>query len=906
MKIKFDGNIADYAPVFFHALLCVEEGGTIELEKGIYPVCGKNAYRQFCALSNNDACEKAIAFPIVGKKNIQILGNGATLLLSDFISGFGLISSNNVVISDVNIDYVGNYHFELEVASVSGDVAEVKKRDGFDFTLQDETVLTACGRVGKALCVAFDPETEQPLYRGGFSFVDFCGEEPLERRYQQARLTEENGRFFLRSDWVKTLRAGLVLVICYVRKRYNQAMFITDCDGVQLQNVGISYSPSMAIMAQLSKDVTLQNVRVLPNGKHGVVSSVCDATHFTHCDGKVKIDGCRFFYMMDDAVNIHGNYSTVERLQNGLLTLRFMHAQQRGVCPFHAGDTVTLYCGRTADIRCVLAVEEIVAVEETEMVLRVFGDTEKVVFGDVAFNYGRMPEVEIVDTACGNNRPRGFLLNSPKKTVVRNCRFSNSEHGVELAGDTSFWFEAGCCRDVTVENCVFENCNHANGEYAVEIRPVFDDSGEEKYYHQNVTIKNNTFISFQNGMISARNTSGLSIYGNRFIRSGVYPKRTSKRGKIYLKDCQVTRTDGNLDLEETNSLLFPVWLGKEMQGQTAVFVGEHDVAPLLFPPKGNVTVTDFSGLITYEEGKDYRVTEGGVQRLNGEIPFYTEEEFYREIPDVINVGVNQAKIAFADGKQRYFKFGKIHEKTVRISYQTGEKTDIFGLNGKMGCCPKFQTKLREEKRGTILFYGDSITEGANASGQLRIAPFQETWTVLSHAFLCERYGADVQYVNTAVGGKDSVWGVENLEERVNAYAPDLLVLAFGMNDGGKSVEEFSSLTETMIGKFLAKNPNSEIMLVATSVPNTESTWYGNQEKFLSALKTLSVRYGTGLLDMTTLTKRLYGENGYIRYRDFTGNNVNHPNDFGVRLYAQAFLNELLGADYREYFAGREK
>ena len=905
MKIKFDGNIADYAPVFFHALLCVEDGGVIELEKGTYPVCAKNAYRQFCALSNNDACEKAIAFPIVGKKNITILGNGATLLLSDFISGFGLISSQNIVLSDLNIDYVGNYHFELEVVAVSEDVAEVKKRDGFDFTLQDETLLTACGRIGKSLCVAFDPATDKPLYRNGFSFVDFCGEEPLERRYLQARIWEEDGRLFLRSDWVKTLRAGLVLVVCYVRKRYNQAVFVTDCDGVRLQNVGISYSPSMGVMAQLSKDVTLQNVRVLPNGKHGVVSSVCDATHFTHCDGKLQIDGCRFFNMMDDAINVHGNYSTVEQVQNGLLSLRFMHAQQRGVCPFQAGDTVTLYCGRTADVRCTLAVEEIVAVEETQMILRVLGDTQSVVLGDVAFNYERMPEVEIVDTACGNNRPRGVLLNSPKKTVVRNCHFSNSEHGVELAGDTNFWFEAGCCRDVTIEDCVFENCNHAGGDYAIEIRPVFDVSGEEKYYHQNVTVRNNTFISFQCGMLSARNTSGLSVYGNRFVQSEIYPKRTPKRGKMYLQDCLVSRMDGNISEEETLALLAPVWTGEEVQGQTAVFVGENDVAPLLFPPKGSVTVTDFSGLITYEENKDYCVTDKGVQRLDGDVPFYTETEFYRETPDVINVGVDGKKVSFADGKQRYFKFGKIHEKTVRISYETQSKTDIFGLNEKTGCCPKFKEKLQTQKRGKILFYGDSITEGANASAQLRVAPYQETWTTLAYEFLRLFYGADVEYVNTAVGGKDSVWGAENFEERVNAHNPDLLVLAFGMNDGGKTVEEFFALAERMIRAFFAKNPNGEIVLVATSVPNPESTWYGNQEKFLSALQTLSVRYGTGLLDMTTLTKRLYGENGYVRYRDFTGNNVNHPNDFGVRLYAQAFLNELLGKDYRDYFARRE-
>jgi len=34
-----------------------------------------------------------------------------------------------------------------------------------------------------------------------------------------------------------------------------------------------------------------------------------------------------------------------------------------------------------------------------------------------------------------------------------------------------------------------------------------------------------------------------------------------------------------------------------------------------------------------------------------------------------------------------------------------------------------------------------------------------------------------------------------------------------------------------------------------------------------------------------------------RYYDMTGNNVNHPNDFLVRAYAQAVLTAISGADY---------
>lgn len=44
--------------------------------------------------------------------------SGATLFFIDFISGFGICDSEDILIENLNIDYVGNYHMELEIESV--------------------------------------------------------------------------------------------------------------------------------------------------------------------------------------------------------------------------------------------------------------------------------------------------------------------------------------------------------------------------------------------------------------------------------------------------------------------------------------------------------------------------------------------------------------------------------------------------------------------------------------------------------------------------------------------------------------------------------------------------------------------------------------------------------------------
>ena len=59
------------------------------------------------------------------------------------------------------------------------------------------------------------------------------------------------------------------------------------------------------------------------------------------------------------------------------------------------------------------------------------------------------------------------------------CEFSDSEHGIELSGDTNYWYESGHCRDVTVENCTFRNYNHVAGDYAVMICPIFNAAGRK-------------------------------------------------------------------------------------------------------------------------------------------------------------------------------------------------------------------------------------------------------------------------------------------------------------------------------------------------------------------------------------------------------------------------------------------
>ena len=116
-----------------------------------------------------------------------------------------------------------------------------------------------------------------------------------------------------------------------------------------------------------------------------------------------------------------------------------------------------------------------------------------------------------------------------------------------------------------------------------------------------------------------------------------------------------------------------------------------------------------------------------------------------------------------------------------------------------------------------------------------------------------------------------------------------------MKTGKKLVNNMLKIIE----EIRATNPDCEFVVLGTMLPNENICWseggksiLGNQEKYLLKLQTLAQEEaGVALADITTLHKEYLTVKNY---RDMTGNNVNHPNDFLVRLYAQTIVKTIFG------------
>jgi lysophospholipase L1-like esterase len=352
-----------------------------------------------------------------------------------------------------------------------------------------------------------------------------------------------------------------------------------------------------------------------------------------------------------------------------------------------------------------------------------------------------------------------------------------------------------------------------------------------------------------------------------------------------------------------NTYLSPYWENRVMYNETVMFVGADDEAPLLYQPTEIVSVRNYGLDIEYKEGVDYVVENGRIKRTaTSSIPFFEIDEYYLSVPESIAIKVVNERADTPLTGVKYLKYGEgdtFTRKQIAVTYRHAGTWQGTKPQGKSARLASVLTKIKNADDLNIVYYGDSITTGCNASGTSAggyVSPYMPGFFNMINEYLENKYDCFISSSNTAVGGWTTAQGLADVEARVLDKKPDLLVLGFGMNDAPTPVASYKSMIKSMIDSLHAVNPNANVILVGTTVPNYESDWYGNQEHFIGALNELENEYDfVAVADMTTMHKDLFAQGK--RYRDVTGNNINHPNDFVVRAYAQVILQTLLGEDF---------
>jgi lysophospholipase L1-like esterase len=347
----------------------------------------------------------------------------------------------------------------------------------------------------------------------------------------------------------------------------------------------------------------------------------------------------------------------------------------------------------------------------------------------------------------------------------------------------------------------------------------------------------------------------------------------------------------------------PAWQSEVVVRESSIVLqanpGSDGLARLAFPPAEilQVTTADRSAMLPYTLAEDSRLyfaqalleTESELQGfMRRGIGSIKEQDLFppKDSPHSYQhrIGNPEQNLLYQPG--RWF-----HDRNIEVTYRRDLTQEPLTTEGVVrGELPKTLARLRTGQPITLGISGDSISTGLDASVMTDAPPFQPGYAELVVAQLQVDFESQITLKNRAVAGWSVANGVADLDGLL-AEQPHLIIVAYGMNDvGRRDPQWYADQTRAIIQQVQARSPDTEILLVATMLGNSQ--WVHTPRDMFDLYRdelAALVGPGVALADLTAVWELLLKRK---HDNDLTGNGLNHPNDFGHRLYAQAVLQLL--------------
>lgn len=519
-----------------------ERGGrpaTLLFESGEYDFYPESANVREYYISNHDQDNpKLVAIALEGLKNFRIKGvddgkwledKGVRFMMNGRMLPVSMVGCENCGLENVQIDTRVPQITQVEVLENDVEKGFITYRieSGAAYRI-DNGRLVRFGsnwELTPSAGIAFDGKTGHLVYNTSDIWVGVQGVEEIEPGV-------------IRAPWrdARLVPGTFVALRSYYRP--TPGIFVTECRNTELERVKVHYAEGMALLVQASENVDLNSFCVVPReGTGRFYSTQADATHFSGCKGVINSGGGVYSGMMDDAINVHGTYlRVVKRLDDYTLVGRYMHGQAYGFYWGGAGDSVQFV---RSDIMEVTEGNRVVEIEPYDKEQLAGCKEFRIKFAgklpaDIANgNYGIenlewTPEVRFFDNVVRDNRARGALFSTPKRTVVENNLFDHtSGTAILLCGDCNGWFETGACREVIIRNNRFVNALTNMFQFTNAIISIYPEipnlAGQQKYFHggdgKGVVIEGNVFETFDAPLVYAKSLDGFVFRNNKVVQN---------------------------------------------------------------------------------------------------------------------------------------------------------------------------------------------------------------------------------------------------------------------------------------------------------------------------------------------------------------------------------------------------
>ena len=511
-----------------------DQSCTIILPKGKYHFYPESATERVYYISNHDQDNpKQVGLALEHWKNLTFEGQGAELIFHGRMLPVSLVHAENCTLRNFSIDFAHPHIGQVEV--IENDTAQAvityRIADGVPYEVRD-SMLYFKGEgweISPNHCIAFEPTSRRLVYQTSDTWVKTRGIEEIAPRQIRAK------------GWKNPkLVAGSVLAMRN-GERPAPGIFLSYDRNTTLENIQVHYAEGMGILAQMSEDILLDGFSVCLRGADDprYFTTQADATHFSGCKGKIISRNGLYEGMMDDAINVHGTYlRVVGREDDKTLVAQYMHPQTYGFLWGEVGDSVqfiaskTMECfGKHNQIASIEVVDHAIDQGVKQFRIRFAEAIDPAVQGGDTYGIENLtwtPEVLFENNTIRNNRARGSLFSTPKRTIVQDNLFDHtSGTAILLCGDCNGWYETGACRDVQIRRNRFVNALTNLFQFTnavISIYPEIPDlAGQQRYFHSGIVIEENEFETFDQPILYAKSVDGIVFRNNVIRQNNAFP-----------------------------------------------------------------------------------------------------------------------------------------------------------------------------------------------------------------------------------------------------------------------------------------------------------------------------------------------------------------------------------------------
>ena len=552
----------DNAPAMARALEQIrekcEENQTIvvTLPKGRYEFYPDSAAERVYFISNHDQMNpKKVGLPFEGMKNMVFDGQGSELIFHGRMLPVSLLDSRNCVLKNFSIDFK---HPQIsQVRVVENDTL----KGGITFEVAPwvryeirDSVFVAKGEgweLTPGSGIAFEGDTRHLVYNTSDIPAGVRG------------LIEVSPRLIKSPRWKDNRLVPGTVIAMRSWERPAPGVFLYHDVNTTLENIKVHYAEGMGLLAQVSENITLDGFSVCLKGADDprYFTTQADATHFSACKGAIISKNGLYEGMMDDAINVHGTYlKVVRRVNDSTLVGRYMHPQSYGFEWGRVGDSVQFIHSSTMEligarnrITAIKAVDQPDYRGAKEFEIRFENTVNPSIHEGSGFGIENLewtPTVLFSDNVIRNNRARGSLFSTPRQTVVENNVFDHtSGTAILLCGDCNGWFETGACRNVLIRKNKFINSLTNMFQFTnaiISIYPEIPDlASQRKYFHSDIVIDANEFITFDRPLVYAKSVDGLVFTNNIVKQNKEYPAFHWNNHRFYFQRVIHSKIENN-------------------------------------------------------------------------------------------------------------------------------------------------------------------------------------------------------------------------------------------------------------------------------------------------------------------------------------------------------------------------